>query len=109
MNGNESRMDTPGYKMKTIGIIGNKTVEVKNLNTWDKIQSNIVCSESKRESVPWKIVSKNSSRAQHGGWSDEIHEKEGRFVGNRLIGPSICLRVSEERGEKPVEKRYPKK
>lgn len=37
MNENESRMDTPGYKMKTTGIIGNKTVEVKNLYTWDKI------------------------------------------------------------------------
>lgn len=33
----ESRMDTHGYKMKTVGIMGNKTVKIENLNTWDKI------------------------------------------------------------------------
>lgn len=58
--------------------------------------------------MKWKVVSKNSSRAQHSS-GDGIYEKEGRYVDNRLTGPSICLRVSEERIEKPVEKRYLKK
>lgn len=37
MNGNESRVDIHGYKMKEIGITGNKTVEVRKPQQQDKI------------------------------------------------------------------------
>lgn len=67
MNGNESRVDIHGYKMKEIGITGNKTVEVRKPQQQDKIQSNIICSESKHESV-------------HRRQSQRIHPEHGTDV-----------------------------